>query len=125
MSFSSILSQLRLNQRYVCTSQNGFQFWDEKEFKYYNSSDYLNSEQKEIDEFYRMHEAVLLHLNSGIRFCLLSSEDYTGNEVTYILCRPFIITKEGIRKDLIGLDILNEVCYIEYGQLKFNEIKKN
>lgn len=125
MSIDSIFSQLGLNERYICNSDTDFHFWDKQDFKYYNSVDYQNSQQKEDDEFYRMHESVLMHRKTGIRFSLLSSENYVGDEVTYTLCAPFIITVDGIRKYLTNLDIENGVCYTEDEAIEFNQIDKN
>jgi hypothetical protein len=125
MSIDSILSQLGLKERYICNADTDFHFWDEQDFKYYNSVDYQNSQQKEDDEFYRMHESVLMHRNTGIRFSLLSSENYVGDEVTYTLCAPFIITVDRIRKYLTNLDIENGVCYTEDGVIELNQIDKN
>lgn len=109
MSIDSILSQLGLKKRYICNADSDFHFWDEQDFKYYNSVEYQNSQQKEDDEFYRMHESVLMHRKTGIRFSLLSSENYVGDEVTYTLFGPFVLTLNGERRSLEEVDFANKL----------------
>jgi hypothetical protein len=62
-----------------------------------------------MDEVYRMHESVLLHYSTGIRFVMVTSENYNGDEVTYKLGSPFINTLDGTKYFIEDIDLENQL----------------
>lgn len=88
-----ILKKIGLKDKYVCKSPN-FEFWSKKEFDFYTTSEYHKSHRKEVDEFYKIHESNLLHKKTGIRLRMSSSEDYTGEEVTYNIYKVYFINNK-------------------------------
>lgn len=119
-----ILSVLGLQKSYTCTAPD-FRFWDEKDFKMLTNNEYQNSELKERDEFYRMHESILLHIDTGVRIRLLSSEDYSGDIVTYTLISPYILTTDYRKIDITGIDLSRKKCYCGVEEIDFEKIDKN
>jgi len=124
MSLKEIFKSVGLEEKYICREPN-FYFWDENEFMSYTEPSYYESELKEMDEVYRMHESVLLHYSSGIRFVMLTSENYLGDEVTYSLCRPFIKTLDGKRYSLEAIDFTNQQFITDEGKISFDQVKKD
>jgi hypothetical protein len=124
MSLKEIFKSVGLEEKYICREPN-FYFWDENEFMSYTEPSYYESELKEMDEVYRMHESVLLHYSSGIRFVMLTSENYLGDEVTYSLCRPFIKTLDGKRYSLEAIDITNQQFITDEGKISFDQVNKD
>jgi hypothetical protein len=124
MSLEKIFYAVGLEQKYVCKEPN-FYFWDKNEFRSYTEPSYYESENKEMDEVYRMHESVLLHYSSGIRFVMLTSENYYGDEVTYTLCRPFIKSLDGERYSLEAIDFTYQQFITDEGKISFDQVNKN
>jgi len=124
MSLEKIFYAVGLEQKYVCREPN-FYFWDKNEFRSYTEPSYYESENKEMDEVYRMHESVLLHYSSGIRFVMLTSENYYGDEVTYSLCRPFVKKLDGKRYSLEAIDFTHQQFITEEGKISFDQVNKN
>ena len=124
MSLEKIFYAVGLEQKYVCREPN-FYFWDKNEFTTYTEQSYYESNQKEMDEVYRMHESVLLHFSTGIRFVLLTSENYLGDEVTYSLCRPFIKTLDGQRYSLNAIDFNNQQFITDKEKISFDQVNKD
>jgi hypothetical protein len=124
MSLEKIFYAVGLEQKYLCHEPN-FYFWDENEFMSYTEPSYYDSELKEMDEVYRMHESVLLHYSTGIRFVMLTSENYLGDEVTYSLCRPFIKTLDGKRYSLEAIDFTNQQFITDEGKISFDQVNKD
>ena len=124
MSLKEIFKSVGLEEKYVCKESN-FYFWDKNEFTTYTEPSYYESDQKEMDEVYRMHESVLLHFSSGIRFVMLTSEKYYGDEVTYSLCRPFIKTLDGERYSLEAIDFTHQQFITDEGKISFDQVNKN
>jgi hypothetical protein len=124
MSLKEIFKSVGLEEKYVCKEPN-FYFWDKNEFRSYTDPSYYESENKEMDEVYRMHESVLLHYSSGIRFVMLTSENYLGDEVTYTLCRPFIKILGGKRYSLEAIDFTHQQFITDEGKISFDQVNKN
>jgi hypothetical protein len=124
MSLKEIFKSVGLEEKYICREPN-FYFWDENEFMSYTEPSYYESELKEMDEVYRMHESVLLHYSSGIRFVMLTSENYLGDEVTYSLCRHFIKTLDNKRHSLEAIDITNQQFITDEGKISFDQVNKD
>jgi hypothetical protein len=77
-----------------------------------------------MDDVYRMHESRLLHLKTGIRIKLLTSEDYTGDELTYSLFRPHVITHDDIELDAEDIDFERMIISAEGKEIPLADIKK-
>lgn len=94
-------------------------------FKSYVTDEYRNSERRDKDEVYRMFESNLLHLESGLRFRILSSESYDGESVSYQLSTMYILDKNDNEIDILDVDFTKKFIVTEIGQIKFSEtIKK-
>lgn len=98
--------------------------YDESNFKNYVTSEYKESQRKETDEIYRMFEFNILHIDSGLRLTLTTSESYYGETVEYKVIRMFIITL--LRKELEVMDanFENEIFYTTDLEIPFAETNK-
>jgi len=123
MKLTKILKQIGLKKSFVCKSPN-FYFWNESEFKNYTTTKYMKSEVKEMDEFYRIHESNLLHKKTGIRVKMTTSENYTGDEVTYNLYRVFILSKNNREVDIEDVDFKKSIFICNKREIKFENILK-
>lgn len=123
MEAELLLGQIGLRPIYVQRSPN-FHFWDKKQFKYYTTEEYLNSKRHDMDEFYGIHECNLLHLSTGLRIRMTSSEDYSGEEVTYKLSKIYILTEKG-ELDVSEINLNNKTCFAEGKEYTFTEIIQN
>ena len=124
MSTENILKSVGLKDKYVCKEPD-FYFWDKTKYDTYTEPSYYTSKEKEMDEVYRMHESVMLHFETGVRFVMFTSENYIGDEVTYSLCRPFIYTTDGKRIDLEDIDLKNKIFITKKGNIPFEQVNKN
>ncbi len=123
MSIENIFKSAGLKEKYVCKDPD-FYFWDKSFYQSYTEPSYYTSQDKEMDEVYRMHQSVMLHFETGIRFVMFTSENYLGDEVTYSLCRPFIITTDGNRLDLEDIDLENKIFITRLGSIPFEQVNK-
>ena len=123
MGITKILKQIGLKETYTCISPN-FYFWDESEFKNYTTTKYLKSNDKEMDEFYRINESNLLHKKTGIRVKMLISENYTGDEVTYKLYKVFILSKNNREVEIDDVDFKKSIFICNKREIKFENILK-
>jgi hypothetical protein len=123
MGITKILKQIGLKETYTCISPN-FYFWDESEFKNYTTTKYMKSNDKELDEFYRIHESNLLHIKTGIRVKMLTSENYTGDEVTYKLYKVFILSKNNREVDIEDVDFKKSIFICNKREIKFENVLK-
>ncbi len=98
--------------------------YDKSKFKNYVTSEYKESQRKETDEIYRMFEFNILHIDSGLRLTLTTSESYDGETVEYKVIRMFIITS--LRKELEVMDanFENEIFYTTDLEIPFAETNK-
>lgn len=98
--------------------------YDQSKFKNYVTSEYKESQRKETDEIYRMFEFNILHIDSGLRLTLTTSESYDGETVEYKVIRMFIITS--LRKELEVMDanFENEIFYTTDLEIPFAETNK-
>ena len=97
--------------------------YDESKFKNYVTSEYRESERKETDEVYRMFEFNLLHIASGLRLTLTTTESYDGNIVEYKVIRMFIITSFGKELNVLDANFENKIFYTADSEVPFSEIK--
>jgi hypothetical protein len=123
MGITKILKQIGLKETYTCISPN-FYFWDESEFKNYTTTKYMKSNDKEFDEFYRIHESNLLHIKTGIRVKMLTSENYTGDEVSYKIYKVFILSKNNREVDIEVVDFKKSIFICNKREIKFENVLK-
>ena len=97
--------------------------YNETKFKKYITSEYKESERRETDEVYRMFEFNLLHIASGLRLTLTTTESYDGNIVEYKVIRMFIITSLGKELDVLDANFENKIFYTADSEVSFSEIK--
>src|SRR5687768_16527649 len=85
-----ILAKIGLKRVMVWEPPN-YSVYDESKFKSYVTSEYRESQRKETDEVYRMFEFNLLHIESGLRLTLTTSESYDGETVEYKVIDMLVI----------------------------------
>ena len=118
-----ILSAIELKR--IMIWQSPFvSIYDESKFKNYVTSEYRESKRKETDEVYRMFEFNLLHIASGLRLTLTTTESYDGNIVEYKVIRIFIITSLGKELNVPDANFENRIFYTTDSEIPFSEIKR-
>src|SRR5687768_13554242 len=113
-----ILSSIGLKSSMVLLP-NMFSVYDERKFTRYVTSEYKNSERRDSDEIYRMFEFNLLHIKSGLRLNLTSSESYDGETVTYTVVELFIITSDNKKLEVNDVDFQKQLFYAEGLEIPF------
>ena len=116
-----ILSAIGLKRLMVWQAPT-YSIYDESKFKNYVSPEYEESQRKEDDEFYRMFEVTLLHLYTGLRITLSTSESYDGETVEYKLMNIFIITRDQEQLEVLDADFEKEVFYTTNKSIPFGEV---
>ena len=123
MKLEKILNQFGLKSEITCKEPN-MNFWDEKEYLKYTEREYLNSKTKEVDEVYRMSEFILLNYKTGIRFRVIYSENYFGDELDYKIIEVFVLLIEGTYKSILELNLDKQTIKTEDGLVDFSSILK-
>jgi len=123
MKLEKILNQFGLKSEITCKEPN-LNFWDEKEYLKYTEREYLNSKTKEVDEVYRMSEFILLNYKTGIRFRVIYSENYFGDELDYKTIEVFLILIDGTYKSVLELNLDKQTIKTEDGLVDFSSILK-
>ena len=116
-----ILSAIGLKRLMVWQAPT-YSIYDKNKFKNYVTQEYKESQRKEDDEFYRMFEVTLLHLDSGLRITLSTSESYDGETVEYKLMNIFIITNDMGQLEVLDADFEKRVFYTEGKEIPFSEV---
>jgi hypothetical protein len=98
--------------------------YDKSKFKNYVTPEYKASHRKETDEIYRMFEFNLLHIDSGLRLTLTTSESYDGETVEYKVIRMFIIAFRNKELDVLDANFENEIFYTTDLKIPFSETSK-
>ena len=124
MKFEEILSQFGLQSEITCKEPNMY-FWNEKEYLKYTEREYLNSKTKEVDEVYRMSEFILLNYKSGVRFRVIYSENYFGDELDYKIIEVFVILTDGVYKNVLELNLDERTIKTEDGLVDFSSVLKD
>ena len=119
-----ILSAIGLKRLMVWEAPT-YSIYDETKFKNYVTPEYRESQRKDDDEFYRMFEVTLLHLETGLRITLSTSESYDGETVEYKLMNIFIITLDKEQLDVLDADFEKEVFFTEGKELFFQDVNRN
>jgi hypothetical protein len=123
MKLEKILNQFGLKSEITCKEPN-MNFWDEKEYLKYTEREYLNSKTKEVDEVYRMSEFILLNYKTGIRFRVIYSENYFGDELDYKIIEVFVILIDGTYKSVLELNLDKQTIKTEDGLVDFISVLK-
>jgi len=123
MKLEKILNQFGLKSEITCKEPNMY-FWDDKEYLKYTEREYLNSKTKEVDEVYRMSEFILLNYKTGIRFRVIYSENYFGDELDYKIIEVFVLLNDGTYKSVLELNIDKQTIKTENGLVDFSSILK-
>jgi hypothetical protein len=123
MKSEEILNQFGLKSEITCKEPNMY-FWDEKEYLKYTEREYLNSKTKEVDEVYRMSEFILLNYKTGIRFRVIYSENYFGDELDYKIIEVFVLLNDGTYKSVLELNLDKQTIKTEDGVVDFSSILK-
>ena len=121
LSRESLLSAIGLKE--VMIERNYIDPFEKDLFQRYTSHEYHHSPNKEMDEVYRMSEVVLLHIATGLRAEYLTTESYEGDELRYRVRDVFIITKDGKRIGVTGIDFKRHVFVTTAGEISFEKIK--
>ena len=74
--------------------------------------------------YHRIHESNLLHIKTGIRVKMLTSENYTGDEVTYKLYKVFILSKNNREVDIEDVDFKKSIFICNKREIKFENVLK-
>ena len=98
--------------------------YDKSKFKNYVTTEYKESQRKETDEIYRMSEINILHIDSGLRLTLTTSESYDGETVEYKVIRMFIITSFNKELEVMDANFENEIFYTTDLEIPFAETNK-
>jgi hypothetical protein len=112
---NSILSAVGLQREMTWQAGKG-DVYDPTKFRNYVSSEYQNSPRKETDEVYRMFEITLLHIETGLRFTYVTTENYDGDTVEYKLKDIFIITPLGQQLTVREVNFSNKKCHTTDGK---------
>ena len=123
MKLKEILNQFGLKSEITCKEPNMY-FWDDKEYLKYTEREYLNSTTKEVDEVYRMSEFILLNYKTGIRFRVIYSENYFGDELDYKIIEVFVLLTDGTYQVVLELNLVKETINTMYGVVDFNSVLK-
>lgn len=116
-----ILAAIGLKREMIWKETETYIF-DRSKFINYVSSEYKNSKLKESDEFYRMSEFILLHIDTGLRILFSTSENYVGDKVYYNFIYFFIITRTNKELFYIDVDFDNNLFLTTEGQIPFSEV---
>ena len=116
-----ILSTIGLKRLMISDS-----VYDNKsKFKRYVTSEYRESHRKEMDEVYRMFEFNVIHIDSGLRLTLTTTESYDGETVEYKVVRMFIITSFGKKLEVMDADFEKKIFYTLDLEIPFGKTKKS
>ena len=118
-----ILSTIGLKRLMVWTPLT-VSLYDKSKFKNYVTSEYKNSERKETDQDYRISEFNILHIYSGLRLTLTTSESYDGETVDYKVIRMFISTSFGKELEVLDGNFESEIFYTTDLEIPFAETNK-
>ena len=123
MKSEEILNQFGFKSEITCKEPNMY-FWDDKEYLKYTEREYLNSKTKEVDEVYRMSEFILLNYKTGIRFRVIYSENYFGDELDYKIIEVFVLLIDGTYKSVLELNLDKRTIKTEDEVVDFSSILK-
>lgn len=98
-------------------------YYNDFNFKRYISHSYEDSETEARDEVHRMHEAVVLHKESGLRVSYLTTESYDGNSVEYRVIDCFVFTLQNQKLSVTAIDLEQQAFETPSGTLPFSAVR--
>ena len=104
--------------------QSSYVIYNVSGFKYYVTSEYMNSKRKETDECFRMDEFNLLHILSGLRLTITEHESYDGDTLEFKVIRMYIIISSGEELEVLDADFENKIFYTKDSEIPFAETNK-
>lgn len=120
---SRILEKAGLKEIMVWKEPEPYVF-SNRDFDQYMSEKYRNSSLRETDEVYRISETVVIHRASGLRVEYVETESFFGDVLTYKLKDIFIITKEGVRLQVMDMNLARGLFKTPVGEISFYSVKK-
>lgn len=118
-----ILSKLGLQKKMNWTP--GTTIFDPLVYTTYRTEEYKNSSRMDTDEVYRMSEIVALHKASGLRLVFLTTEDYSGENVTYTIHDHFIITLQNKKLKATDINLAKKYFLTSDGEVFFSDVNKD
>lgn len=120
-----LLTKIGLKRRIVAKNPK-FYVCDKNLFTEYDSKEYLqNTELREMDELYNMHEQILLHKDSGLRFRYSTYENYVGDEVEYKFIEMFVLNILNQKLAVFEVNMRTRIVTTKEGEISFNELSKS
>lgn len=121
---NKLLTRIGLKRRIVAKDPE-FYVCDKNLFIEYVSKEYQqNTELREMDEVYSMHEQILLHKDSGLRFRYSTCENYVGDEVDYKFIEMFVLNNLNLQLELIEVNMRTRMVVTKEGEISFDELSK-
>ncbi len=124
MSEHPIFSSIGLKPRIGSGDALAYAYLSGTDFQSYIRRDYPTSPEYEMDEIYRMHETIRIHLPSGLRFVCFSHESYDGDSVEYSLHHPHIISRAGKKFEALAVDLERMLFTTPDGEVPFADISR-
>ncbi len=112
-------------KRTIVAKEPEFYVCDKTQFVSYVSKEYQNSELQKTDEVYRMHEQILLHNETGLRFRYSTYENYVGDEVEYKFIEMFVLNIKNQRIEIIEVNMEKRMVVSKEGVFLFDELSKS
>ncbi len=119
----NLLSKIGLKSYMVLGSYSSM-IYDRSQFVSYVSSEYKNSQRKEVDEVYRMSEIIILHNTTGLRIGYTTTKSFDEVVEEYKLNDIFIITNTNESHNVMDMDLDKEVFFLKNNTIPFREVSK-
>ena len=113
-------------KRKIVAKEPKFYVCDKNHFIEYVSKEYQqNTELREMDEVYRMHEQILLHKETGLRFRYSTYENYVGDEVEYKFIEMFVVNNLNQKLEVFEINMRTRIVTTKEGEISFDELSKS
>jgi hypothetical protein len=107
----------------IWTSDNP-SIYNAQDFEIYSPPGYITSKMHDVDEVYRISEVIFLHRNSGLRIAYTTTEDYTGDLVTYVASEVFAISGQE-RIKIVDINLKKQEFITSDRVLPFHAVSKS
>jgi hypothetical protein len=122
---NKLLTRIGLKRR-ILAKDPKFYVCDKNLFTEYVSKEYLqNTELREMDEVYSMHEQILLHKDSGLRFRYSTYENYDGDEVEYKFIEMFVLNILNQKLEVFEINMRTRIVITKEGEISFDKLSKS
>jgi hypothetical protein len=122
---NKLLIRIGLKRRIVAKDPK-FYVCDKNLFTEYVSKEYLqNTELREMDEVYSMHEQILLHKETGLRFRYSTYENYDGDEVEYKFIEMFVLNNLNQKLEVFEVNMRTRIVTTKEGEISFDKLSKS